>query len=514
MYLILTSSKDTYITNKIINGQYRAIDSNLGRAGTLDLFKLYDESALSGETNPVEISRILIKFDVDMLQSLTSSILNINDPSFLCTLKMYDVLGTQSVPRNYNVIVLPLSQSFDEGDGRDVGSFSDVDVANFITASYSSGVAYPWHISGAASIGLLGSPNIDVIGSGSLGAGIIQLGSSQNFSLGNEDLSIDVTKIVSATISGEIPNHGYRISFTESEETDNKTRFVKRFGSRHAKNAYLRPSLHVSFDSSIQDNHESFIFDTPGSLFLSNFHRSSPANIVSGSSLTPLTGENCMILKISTGSYEKLISASMYTGSTSGQGTVGLYHATFEIPSSDTSAVTGSDTISDFVTASGSITFFETWQSNDGTIDFYQGSLTVSKASRSALSYIPRSPNVRLVNLQSDYNQSDNTRFRVFGIDSQSYQNRPAKSLRNVKSEIFEKIFYRVVDTDMGKVVIPFDQQRNGTRCSTDSDGMFFDFRMSSLVPGRVYHFEFLIIDRGLEIKVPYRSPSFRVNIT
>jgi hypothetical protein len=245
VYLILTSSKDTYITDKIINGQYRAIDSNVGRAGTLDLFKLYDESTILGEINPREISRILIKFDTDSIQNLTSSILNINDPSFLCTLRMYDALGTQSVPRNFNIVVYPLSQSFDEGDGRDVGSFSDIDVTNFVTASYAGGVAYPWFVTGAAKIGLLGSPDIDVIGSGSLGAGIVQIGSSQNFSLGNEDLSIDVTQIVSATLSGQIPNYGYRISFIDSEETDDKTRFVKRFGSRHAKNVYLRPSLQV-----------------------------------------------------------------------------------------------------------------------------------------------------------------------------------------------------------------------------------------------------------------------------
>ena len=52
MYRILSASRDTYITNKIINGEFRAVDSNVGEAGTLDLFKLYDESFLTGTTNP------------------------------------------------------------------------------------------------------------------------------------------------------------------------------------------------------------------------------------------------------------------------------------------------------------------------------------------------------------------------------------------------------------------------------------------------------------------------------
>ena len=54
MYRILTASKDTYITNKIINNDFRATDANVGRAGTLDLFKLFDESDISGESNPKE----------------------------------------------------------------------------------------------------------------------------------------------------------------------------------------------------------------------------------------------------------------------------------------------------------------------------------------------------------------------------------------------------------------------------------------------------------------------------
>jgi hypothetical protein len=63
MYLILTSSKDAYITDKIIESKFRAVDANTGRAGTIDIFKLYNESFLSGEINPIELSRGLVKFD-------------------------------------------------------------------------------------------------------------------------------------------------------------------------------------------------------------------------------------------------------------------------------------------------------------------------------------------------------------------------------------------------------------------------------------------------------------------
>ena len=40
MYRILQADKDTYITDKIISNTLRATDSNVGQAGTIDLFKI------------------------------------------------------------------------------------------------------------------------------------------------------------------------------------------------------------------------------------------------------------------------------------------------------------------------------------------------------------------------------------------------------------------------------------------------------------------------------------------
>ena len=111
MYRILTASKDTYITNKIINNDFRATDANVGRAGTLDLFKLFDESDISGESNPKELTRVLIKFDLNPLRQLTGSTLDYTDPSFKCNVKMFDVMGGQTLPSNFKLILVPLSKS-------------------------------------------------------------------------------------------------------------------------------------------------------------------------------------------------------------------------------------------------------------------------------------------------------------------------------------------------------------------------------------------------------------------
>ena len=82
MFYILTASADTYITNKVIDNKFKATDANVGRAGTLDLFKLWDESSYISASTRItssvdELSRILIKFDYNEVSDLTSSSLDI-----------------------------------------------------------------------------------------------------------------------------------------------------------------------------------------------------------------------------------------------------------------------------------------------------------------------------------------------------------------------------------------------------------------------------------------------------
>ena len=139
MYLISTASSDTYITNKIVDG-LRTEGSNVGRAGTLDLFKLYNET-LSGSTGfHTELSRILIKFDSTRARALSSGTLDVNASSFKAKLHLRPVQTNLPVPRDFTVSIFPLAKSFKEGDGRDVSGFTDIDAASYISSSY----GVPW----------------------------------------------------------------------------------------------------------------------------------------------------------------------------------------------------------------------------------------------------------------------------------------------------------------------------------------------------------------------------------
>ena len=314
-----------------------------------------------------------------------------------------------------------------------------------------------------------------------------------------------MTKVVSATVAGQMSNHGFRISFSGSDESDKKTRFLKRFATRHVLNPFLRPRVEVSFNDSIQDNHQNFLFDVSGTLFLNSYVRSAPANIVSGSALDPVTGENCLILRVRSGSFSHIVTASQhYRGTILSNGTkkymTGVYSASFAMPSNDSSIVDFNTTLAQMVSNTGSITFSTFWNSLDEKVGYHTGSLTVKRIPRFGGNFISREPVIYILNCSSQYTLKDEIKFRIF-----------VRIPIETKSTIFEKVYYRVKDYDSGKVIIPFEEKRDCTRVSTDSDGMFFDMHMDVLPIGRTYCFEFLIDDRGQKTVVQDKRAIFSI---
>jgi hypothetical protein len=242
MRRIIECTKDSYITNKVINGS-KMTGSNVGQAGTLDLFKLYNESYISGSSIVKENSHLLLKFNTDKIRSLTSSI-DIN--SLKCFLNLKNVYGGQSVPSNYKISINPLGKDFDEGRGRDIYAFRDLDTTNWLSASTS----LSWSLTGAM---LSGSYNLnsdlDYIISCSFGTTTL----SQSFSRGDENLYIDITTLISGVLNNQLPDNGFRISFHDQHLNDSTTYFVKRFASRHSENYFKRPKIDLFYNDTIQD---------------------------------------------------------------------------------------------------------------------------------------------------------------------------------------------------------------------------------------------------------------------
>lgn len=513
MYRILSASKDTYITNKIINQTFRATDANVGQAGTLDLFKIYDESKLSGEEGKqTEISRLLLKFDIDTVTQMQSEgKIDINSDTFKCYVGLNDVYGGQTTPSNFDLILFPLSQSFIEGSGYDVSSFRDVGAVNFVTASESRGTSIPWNEPGALASGSLGDPNIDVIVSGTLagpdGSSFVSLSPVKYFETGEEDLLIDVTTIVSGTVSGQIPDYGFLIAFSGSYENNQKTYFVKRFASRNSSNTAIRPKLIIKYDDSLQDNHEDFIFDSTGSLYLNNYHFGEPANILSGEAATELSGENVMVLKIISGSFKKTFNVSQALRGVNR--IAGVYSSSFAISSFSTESING-DSVKKHVEVSGSLIFDEIWSSSDETITYLSSSLKINKNTRTAFDNFQQNILVTVTNLRDAYKQGDVIKVRVFSEDRDreiSYTKLPIEK----KSQIYHQMYYRVRDFQTDDILIDFDTSLGSNKLSTDSSGMYFEFYVDSLPRGRTYVFDFLVKKAGFDTIVTDAASKFRV---
>lgn len=370
----------------------RVTDANVGLAGTLDLFKLYGENQMSGgEEDLVELSRALVKFDHEPLIPLMSKSLDIKDGSFRCFMYLRDLSTGRTTPSNMTMLALPLSKSFDEGIGRSVSTFNDLDSANFLTASYNNGTVSAWVSEGANATGsapgnrdaittvqarspFVGAPNSTPANQPTN----IDLISRFEIVEGPEDAVFNVTNAMSATLKCDIANHGFRISLDESEENNTKTYFIKRFGSRHVRNSKFRPELHVLWDNSTKDDTKNAEFNSNNTVYLTNFSKGVLANIMTGTiagsppstSLSQITGNNCMKLILSKSSFKKTYNVSQVLRGTDNLGEPGLYSATFNVDLFSSNVLLGA------IKATSEITFLNgpadvntkiTLKSTDGT---------------------------------------------------------------------------------------------------------------------------------------------------
>lgn len=479
MYLIFDADKDTYISNRVINNQ-RMLKANVGAASSLDLYKLYGMTA-SGSTLNTELTRLLIHYDITTLREMYSTgRLDINDPSFKCLLILHDVYGGQPTPKNFEVVINPLSATFVEGQGRDIVTMGDFDVSNFLSGSADT----PWFVSGA---GLSGSAtsNVDIIDTVIIGSQTKSLAFSQLFVDGTEDLSVDVTTAISATLIGAIPDNGFRIALKHELETNAKTYFVKRFGGRTAYNADKHPKLTVAFDDSIIDSTSNLRFDTSCSLFLRNYDNlGQPTNILSG--VSQLTGSNCMSLKliaqVSGGFVESAFSASQLVR----HGThTGVYKADVYLQSTPLFA--------SMLLNSGSVKFTPVWGSLDGSLTFLSGSkIAVKGPNRTATVVDGKKLRCSLTNVDSEVVKGDviNARLNVF--DDQAAIIKTKAPLFN--PGIILESYYSIRDIETQIVRVPIDLENKSTKLSSDEKGLYFTIQTSNLIVGRTYSIDITLL--------------------
>lgn len=488
-----TGSKDTYITNKIVNGVSRAEGANVGYASTIDLFKLYGEttlagvsgictiggvdftdkteqecSALGGTWNPnlTELSRGLLYFDLDQLKSELESMVAI-DGSLTIKLQYSDVQGTQVAPQAYSLELCPLTVTFEEGIGDNIVTFGDSYAASWLQNTSET----TWSSSG---------------GGDDIGAPI----ATQYFESGYEDLDMDITSWVQSHWADPetVPNNGLMLKFIEEEEANNKSYFVKRFASRHTRNPMLRPKLVVQWDSHHIDDRLDFTSNSSNNLSIKNYSKGELANV-----------DNEPVVTLSRGTWSKEITSTAVV--LSGLTRAGFYEAS--VPALD---LQGSDSalLSD-LQASGSIELQERWSYNDNSdpansVLLYSGSLNL-KWSSGSVSSMPKEYRFTIINANSTYTHGEIPTIRLF-VREKNLANEPVRIPIQLKSEIIQKAYFQIKDTNKLNVLVPFsdelDTPDESTRISADGDGMYFNFPVSLLPRGRTYTIDIAYYDRGI----------------
>ena len=531
MYRKLRADKDSYVTKKIIDSSRptlsRSTDANVGQAGTLDLFKLYNATPVPSGTSGVELTRAVIHFNLDPIASLTSSIINPNHSSFKCFLSMKDVNGGQTVPSNFSLVVNPLGKAFSEGRGNDVIGFRDLDAVNWFTASIDGGVVTPWTSGGIGYGGESSDGSADYITHlSSPSLGYVPLTFSQSFARGDEDLLIDITSFVSVSLAGAVPNYGFRIAFSGSQETDTVTRFVKRFSSRQSRNSNLHPTLVVKYNDTFFDNQAHLLLDRNNKVGVYNSVFGSPANFISGS--TPVSGSGSIMLEL-VASQSAYVTATTYsfshqrtitytssswnyfsqsfTGSQisfAGNGIyqTGSYYADVFIQK----AAAG---LSGVLKPDGSVDMIPVWKSPDNAVTFDVGpSLTFFPQQGKASVAGSRNYITNVVNLQEVYGNSDVVTMRVLTVDFDTTL-ASFYSPYQIKPKLFENMQWRIIDPFSKEVIIPFDEV--GTKLSADGEGMYFKVYMEDLPINRIYELEFLIKENGEANLVQNKGFTFMV---
>jgi hypothetical protein len=420
--------------------------------------------------------------------------------SFKCFLNLKDVYGGQTTPSNFNVDIFPLSASFTEGVGKDTAYYVDEDRCNFISASTT-----------AAWFGIGCTSACFSTGSGDYITSSITIADtkvSQTFVTGEEDLFVDVTSIISATLKNDLPDSGFRISYPSTLEDDQKTYFVKRFGSRHSYDESKRPKLVVKFDDSIQDDTSNLYLDSPAAsnLFLYNYSNGQLTNLNFNNS--EVTGSNCVLLKLQTevtgvGTYTLYFTGSQH--SFGSNYSTGIYYAPVTLPLSNTNLRTTFE-------QTGSISFKSSWLSLDESLAFVSGSTVKALGpERTTQRLSPRRYTVNALGTSSDYSEEEDVTMRVNIFDANSPIMIAQRLPVITPSIILRNSYYAIRNHSTDEYEVPFDTTHNSTRLSSDSAGMYFTFNTSALTSLQTYVIDVMITVEGKQQKYFNASAPFRI---
>lgn len=440
------AEKDTTITNAFKSSlTTRAEEANMGQSDSLEIFSIYGQAT----TSSVELSRILVQFPISDIQADRASGDIGASGSVQFILKLSNARHPLTTPRDFDLVVEPISSSWEEGFGLDMEQYKDEDQANWLSASSTSA----WTTEG-----------------GDFHTSPVY---TSSFPIGNEGLQVDITDLVEEWLTGSKENYGVGIRMSPTHEGDTKSFYTKKFFSRGSEYFFERPWVEARTDTTVRDQRNNFYAssslvpaeDNLNTLFLYNRVRGELKNI-------PSVGTGSIFVSLYSGSTgpvnNPLTLSSGLTSVTGGYHDTGIYTASV-----------GVDTSLSWV--------YDVWHDNLGR-QFHTGSrIDILDYSASDNFQIPRYV-TKVTNLKPSYKISETARFRLFVRDKDWCPTIYTVAIRDIENLVIDNAYYRIFRTMDSKEVIPYGTgSYHHTRMSYDGEGNYFDFDMSLLEPGYEY---------------------------
>jgi hypothetical protein len=260
----------------------------------------YGGGVNSGDDFRNSYSRHLLYFDLDALrQKIASKDIN-TALTVTYRLKMRNAVPSdkvldkepefhlmqKAIASSFDLIVFPVDKAWDEGRGYDIlkqrslveqqGDPRLTGYSNWYSATTTTAWTEP---------GVFTNPTAST-----------QNYATQHFSIGGEDVSMDVTAMVNDWLSGGSTNHGMCIAYRRDYELmSGNTRFISSFFT-HNTNYAFKPYLEVVYDGQkIMDDRMQMTNNRRGRLFLYTFSGNSAANYFSASTVYIKDASNTVV---------------------------------------------------------------------------------------------------------------------------------------------------------------------------------------------------------------------------
>jgi len=485
------ANADNSITNAFKEDlSTRGTGSNAGAADILETFSIYGQQS----TTSTELSRILINFPISDIQSdrTAGSIPASGSVKFF--LNLYNAPHSTTLPRDFKLTVNAVNGAWEEGYGLDLDNYTDLTYdkigSNWIKRQGNTS----WSSAGG---------DIYTDASSSF---------EQTFSLGTEDLSVDITPLVEQWMTGgslgNKDRNGVLIKLSSSYEASSSSNlngslvsyYTKKFFARGSEYFFDRPNLEARWESNLKDQRGNFYYssslapavDNLNTIFLYNYVRGRLANI-------PSIGTDKIYVSIFSGSSDdttpddaalklsvdgtNVVAGNLFVVTGSHVST-GIYKCSF--------AYTGSSTLE---------TIYDVWFSGSTTItnaaaasiQFHTG--TIKPITLQASNINPNGKYVvSMPNLKDSYSSNQTERFRIYVRNKNWSPNIYSKAQATPQTLIIESASYQVTRVVDQKVVIPYgtgSSDNNYSMLSYDVSGNYFDLDLSMLEAGYTYGFQY-----------------------